>query len=183
MAPSSPHPYESFEKFEITNLGENNPFLLARKTIFTPRDKFFKYRLLQGDIFCNKRLHRFKMSPTPYCNYCLVQEESIKHLIWDCPRSSEAWSIFNSITRQCYNMNYATYDSVILGHPDPVSVLESLVVEVLKIIMKQNREDQINVELIKNQFRLYYRLEKMALKGKELKNFRRWQKLEQAINL
>jgi hypothetical protein len=179
MVPSGPFSYETFEKFELTNLSESNPFLLTRKAIFTPRDKFFKYRILQGDVFCNKRLHKFKMSPTPNCNYCHNEVETIKHLIWDCPRSNEAWQIFNSITMQYYNINYATYNTVVLGHSNPILVMEALVLEVLKIIMKQDRDDRISEDAIKNQMKLYYKLEKMAMKGKEIKFLARWQRLAQ----
>jgi hypothetical protein len=180
--PGGPLAYESFSKFELTNLNENNPFLLTRKAIFTPRDKFFKYRILQGDIFCNKRLHKFKMSPTPYCNYCLSEVETIKHLIWDCPRSNEAWQTFNSITMQYYNINYATYNNIVLGPPNPILVLEALVLEVLKIIIKKDRVDQISDDTVKNHIKIYYKIEKIAMKGKKEKFESRWHKLNKFFN-
>jgi hypothetical protein len=182
MVPRGPLAYESFNKFELTNLSESNPFLLARKAIFTPRDKFFKYRILQGDVFCNKRLHKFKMSPTPNCNYCLNEVETIKHLIWDCPRSNEAWQYFNSITMQIFNINYVTYDTIVLGPPKPILVLEALVLEVLKLIMKKDREDRINEATIKNHIILYYKIEKMAMRGRETKFRDRWHKLDNFLN-
>jgi phage FluMu protein Com len=182
MVPSGPLAYESFDKFQLTNLSESNPFLLARKAISTPRDKFFKYRILQGDVFCNKRLHKFKMSPTPNCNYCLNEVETIKHLIWECPRSNEVWQIFNSITMQTYNINYVTYDTIVLGPPKPVLVLEALVLELLKLIMRRDREDRINEVTVKNHILLYYKIEKIAMGGREREFRDRWHNLNSFVN-
>ncbi len=51
-------PYDNYDKFGL-NLDlphNNNPFMLVRKALHTPRDKWFKYRILHGDIFCMKRI-------------------------------------------------------------------------------------------------------------------------------
>ncbi len=179
LIPTSPLAFKNLNKFELIGNNTLNPFLKLRKSIFTPRDKFFKYRILQGDIFCNSRMFRFKMSPSPNCGYCEDQIETVKHIIWECPRSFQAWQIFNSVTTRCCGIEYATYESVILGSPNKIRVLESLIVEILKLILTKDRTDQINEEMIKNTIKLYYKIEKIAMRERELIFKKRWHKLEQ----
>ncbi len=82
---------------------------------------------------------------------------------------------------QYYNTNYATYNTIVLGNPNPIFILEALILEVLKLIMKQNRDDQIYGETVKNQIRLYYKLEKIAMRNREHKFRDRWKELENFI--
>jgi len=60
-------PYMNPEKFQLEFTYQHNRFVLIRKAIHAPRDRFFKYRTLHGDIFCNERMFRFRMVASPMC--------------------------------------------------------------------------------------------------------------------
>jgi hypothetical protein len=122
------------------------------------------------------------MVPSPLCNFCNNVVENIKHLIWDCPRSREAWQSFNLLTRRCYNINYVNYESIILGSPNPILLLEAIVVEILKIILKKDRNERITEDVIKNLIRMYYKIERIAMRKDIIKFEARWQNFEQALN-
>ncbi len=47
-------------------------------------------RLLNGDVYCGSRLVKFNMSDCDRCIRCF-QEETIKHLLQECPFSTEVW--------------------------------------------------------------------------------------------
>jgi hypothetical protein len=64
------YPYNNFDTFELLVEGLANPFVKIRKCIQRPRARIFKYRILQGDIFCKKRMFNFKMVANPYCDTC-----------------------------------------------------------------------------------------------------------------
>ncbi len=88
-------------KFELGDvvIDDHNPFITVRKALIAPRDRFFKYRILHGDVFCNSRMFKFKMVNSPLCNYCVTEIDTIKHVLWDCPRSSRAWEYLREQTR------------------------------------------------------------------------------------
>lgn len=46
-----PHPSLNYNKFNLVGITNEQPFKLLRKSLRTPRDRFFNYRILQGDIF------------------------------------------------------------------------------------------------------------------------------------
>jgi hypothetical protein len=71
--PVSNPPYANHNKFELHEQAikeRDNPYLIIRKSLHSTRDKFYKFRILNGDIFCNSRMHRFGMVESPFCLTC-----------------------------------------------------------------------------------------------------------------
>ena len=176
-----PTPYENHVKFEILMnvLEERNPFLLARKALFASRDKFFKYRILHGDIFCNSRMHRFRMVNSPNCARCPNTIETIKHLLWECPRSRNAWNYLNTKIRTSIGYDYVTYDTIILGGNNPIYVIETLIVWILRIIMSIERSEIITNSAIDQQIKTLFNYEKQAFRKNMQKFNMRWVKIAQ----
>ena len=44
----------------------------------------FQYRLAHRIIYLNKMLYIMKLSDTPLCTYCNLEDETIEHLFWQC---------------------------------------------------------------------------------------------------
>ena len=171
-------PYCNIDKFEINNLEElsHNPFVTARKALKAPRDRFFKYRLLHGDVFCSKRMFKFKMVDSPNCKYCTNVIETIKHLVWDCPRSTRAWSYVNvnNLTSPKLGRIYIDYNSIILGNEQLIPAMEVIIVWVLRMIMSIEREQQIQNEAIFSQIRTVFRYEENSFGLYSSKMLKRW---------
>jgi len=180
-----PHPYLNYNKFQLENITDINPFKLLRKVLHAPRDRFLKKEILQGDIFCNERMARFRMIDSPLCTFCGDNNrvETIKHLVWDCPRSRGPWEFLKGICIQAYNRNYINYNSVVLGSDRPIDVMEQIIVLVLKIILKKNREDRIENDTIKNVIKNQYIVERMAMQKQQHKFNRRWASLGRILSL
>ena len=178
-----PHPYMNEEKFQLINVNKVNPFLLIRKFIHTPRDKFFKYRILQGDIFCNERMFRFRMTESPNCTFCshTVEVETIKHLLWDCPRSQQVWNYVNSVVRLAYNINYINYNTVVVGSENPIPVVESIIVTALKLILVIDRSLLVSRNEVRNRIKHQFILEQNAMRNKEQAFIKRWSRLERYL--
>jgi exonuclease III len=182
------YPFNNDNKFKIFSQVTHNPFTLIRKAISAPRDRFFKYRILQGDIFCNERLHRFKMSETPYCDYCMTHNnlhivEDIKHITWDCPRSQSVWSHLKTIVNTAFNQEYINYKTVILGSEEPILVLERLIVLGLKLILVKERTNPILTRVLNNQFNAQFILEKGSNRKHFDRNRQHWDKINMSISL
>jgi hypothetical protein len=179
---NDPYPYTNAQKYELLNFPCNNPFSMVRKHFHMPRDRFFKYRILQGDIFCNSRMYKFKIVESKNCNYCTNSQvvESVKHLIWDCPRSQALWSFLDSLISSTYNVNYLCYETVVLGSDNPIPLVENLILIALKLIMSKDRSKIIEIEQFRNKIKSFFMLEKSAYKN-DNKFQKRWCKLEGSL--
>ena len=180
-----PHPFMDYEKFQLENLVNNNPFIINRKANHSPRDRFFKYRILQGDIFCNERCFRFKMVESAFCSFCAGSNhiETIKHVLWDCPRSSFVWNYFSNMITRAYNLNYISYTSIVVGSERPILIIETLITSLLKLILTKDRTNVITKEMIDNQIRLQYILELHSMRDKRTMFDKRWEKLKETMSL
>ena len=119
-------------------------------------------------------MFKFKMVNSPNCAVCNNVRETVKHLIWDCPRSARVWTFINELTRNLLGRDYVNYESVILGNPSPNMAMETIIVWTLKIITSINRVEIISNELIFKNFQTLFHYEKTTF-GKDSKKMRaRW---------
>ena len=153
--PLLPMPYLNAAKFELNNIYqlEHNPFILIRSALHAPRDKFYKYRVLHGDIFFNSCMFKFKMVNSPNCSICTDTVETVKHLLWDCPRSARIWSYLNNTTRVILGREYINYNVIVLGNPNPIMAMETMIVWALKIITSIDRSQMVESESIFQKFK------------------------------
>jgi len=176
-------PYLAFDKFELVTINHNiNPFVNGRKYLHSTRDRFFKYRILQGDIFCNSRMFKFKMVNTKECPFCSYESETIKHLLWECPRSQEVWTFLNSISTLAYNRSYVTYESILIGDTNPISAIDTLIVQVLKLILTIDRSTSIDIQsVLVSKIKHHITIEKTVMKNKKDYFIKKWHKIIQAL--
>ena len=168
-------PYDNETKFELTlNNLQHNPFLLVRNALHCPRDRFYKYRILHGDIFCNSRMFKFKMKDNPNCNMCPDIVENIKHLIWDCPRSARVWNFLNNLTKDLLGGEYITYNTVILGNTKPLMAMETIIVWALKLITTIDRDSFISNEVITQKLSNLLHYERKTFSTNSKKLLKRW---------
>ncbi len=177
-------PYLNFDKFEIPLERVNddkNPFLLLRKALHSTRDKFYKYRLLNGDIFCNSRMFKFKMVESQNCVLCDNSVETIKHLIWDCQRSKNVWDYLNNLLRPVVGQNYIRYDTIFLGGDDPIYAIETFIIWMLKKIISIDRTQLITNDFILAQLCRLLEFEKITFGYDSGKFKARWRGVDRII--
>ncbi len=92
------------------------------------------------------------------CPYCVGNQvvETIKHLLWDCPRSSFVWSKFSQIITNHYNTDYINYKSVVLGSQNPIMLIESLILALLRLV--KDRTNTITLEMILSQIKTQHNI-------------------------
>jgi len=180
----APKAFLNNQKFELGLVPNHNPFTLLRKAIHPPRDRFFKYRILQGDIFTKERLFRFKLAINPFCEYCQNNTiETVKHLLWDCPRSQFVWVSLNSIINRAYNYNYdyINYNCVLVGSANPIMLLERFILIGLKLVLKIDRADDISIETIISKIKLQFILEKHKMRSNPQVFHKTWEEITKII--
>jgi len=174
-------PYKDYQKFKLSDPGNGNPFKEIRRNFNMPRDRIFKYRILQGDVFCKVRMKKFGMTTSDQCDYC-GEIETIKHMIWECDRARRVWAYIENVIYQAYNINgYVTYETIIRGSDNPITILENVVLLALKMIMSKERQNIIENNQIKSKIVNLFIIEKHAFKVRSEKLRKRWQKLENIL--
>jgi hypothetical protein len=173
------YPFMDYNKFQLDEQGDNlAPFRLIRKHIKVPRDKFFKYRILMGDVFCKARMFKFRMVDSVLCDYCAHHDvvETIKHMLWECPRAQNLWNYVINLVARAYGVNYISYNTIILGQEVAIPVIENVIITTLKLIMVKDRSTEIAVEQLKNKIKVQFFIEKRSLKQRDFQ--KRWGLLE-----
>ena len=111
------------------------------------------------------------MVDSPACKFCLTQIETVKHVLWSCPRTARAWEYLKGITMSHIGSDYITYNTVIVGNPEPNMAMETMITWVTKLILAINREEIISNEVIQQKFQtlFYYEQKTFGLKSKKMR--------------
>jgi exonuclease III len=176
------YPFMDYDKFQITEPGDNlAPFKIIRKFIKTPRDKFFKYRILMGDIFCKARMFKFRMVNSALCDFCnnINIVESIRHMLWECPRAQALWMYIKNLVTQAYGIEYISYKTIVIGNEATIPLVENLIITTLKLIMVKDRSIEVSIEQLKNRIKAQFFIEKCSLEQRKFQN--RWGLIEQGL--
>ena len=102
------------------------------------------------------------MVNSPNCALCIDTVETIKHVLWDCPRSTRVWDFLNNETRDFLGTEYISYETIILGNSTPIMAMETLIVWITKMIMAINREELISNEVVDARFKTLFFYEKQT---------------------
>ena len=86
-----------------------NIFSNTHKISLDPRLKWFQLRVLFRIIPTNRYLHIRKIKDNNHCSFCLIDIETISHLLWSCPHSQTIWKRLEAQLKrgndQCRNLN------------------------------------------------------------------------------
>jgi hypothetical protein len=137
-------------------------------------------RILNGDIFCNERMHRFGMIESNNCERC-GQIETSKHLLLECPQANQIWSHLTSILNSV-NVNFEINLDNILNIGDFTNnrAIITLVAELNAFNTQKNRPKSVTRDIILDKIKSIISREKNHLiKIKSLKQYNKyWRPLE-----
>ena len=89
-----------------------------RQCTLNSRLREFQFKMLHGIVFTNHHLFRFKISPNNLCCYCKKEEETYRHLFFECEHAHLIWS-------NCNN----TFDFVDIGNLNWVKIFGGIELE------------------------------------------------------
>nr|CAI5822619.1 unnamed protein product [Callosobruchus analis] len=72
----------------ISNKSHPRPLREARSFDLPRRQWCNLNRIRTGHGVCNKSLYQWGYSDSPQCNFCHAEEQSITHIIQDCPQNA-----------------------------------------------------------------------------------------------
>ena len=96
------------------------------------------------------------------CEFC-KEQENLTHLIFDCPRSSEAWNNFNISFNYLTNIQVSfTKTDIIFGFHSIKGcvILNSIATKIKQSICQLERTNNITIKQINNMFYEQFQFEK-----------------------
>ena len=153
-----------------------------RHTTSIAKLKSFQYRLLNMAVVTNKQLMQWKIREDDQCTFCGEEEETYKHLFWECPLVTKMWE---ALVKMCelYKLSPPTmsYANVICNCvvENPNDVVNMLCLIVKQYVYRQRcLKDVLCPKQVTNLFYHHRNIEKYyAIKDNTLSKFhQRWSK-------
>ena len=85
------------EKFNFTYKDTENIFRRPRKCTLNSRLREFQFKLIHGIIYTNHHLFRFGFVQNALCAYCKKEEETYRHIFFECQNARFIWNNSNDI--------------------------------------------------------------------------------------
>jgi hypothetical protein len=85
-------------KMEISSF-DTDCIIKVRKQISNVKLRNIFYRLMHNDFFTRSKMFKFKMTDSAECERC-GEQETTKHLLWECSFSQLAWKNFNTLLEE-----------------------------------------------------------------------------------
>lgn len=127
-----------------------NPFLTSRKILYSTNLKIFKFRLLHCDIFSKQRMFKFKMSTSDNCDLCNICE-TIKHVLWECPRAATIWRWLSDIINTIDMDLFLSFECLFIGFATTEPVIESIITRLCQILLRVDRSSLIPTQVLTNE--------------------------------
>ena len=103
----------------------------------------FQYRLLVNNIYTNERLYHWKIKNSKKCDFCIAENQSIVHLLIECPMAKKAWTEIREFITKCTEIDTAmltfTNENIILNlvHPKAGHIVNFMVLVTKQYIFAQ----------------------------------------------
>lgn len=141
---------------------------------------WLQYRINQFILTTNTTLYKYGKKDTKLCSFCNLEDETIKHLMWDCTKSQELLSIFEN---HCLDnsAHYATNSfTFLLGNLAPDAKEENIISMVIKsyIYRKRCLNETLTIQGLLSDIRTHLTTVKyLDTKKGKYENFnRKWEK-------
>ena len=75
-------------------------FMKCSKVTNDTKLRWFQARLIHRILPTNRFLFLCKIKESPLCTFCNTEEETLRHLFWDCPMVAQLWKKFEKIIHE-----------------------------------------------------------------------------------
>ena len=101
--------------FNDQNLKWELIYTLPRKITKDSYTRNFQYKILNNILYLNKKLYLFGKVETPLCSYCMLYDESIIHLFWNCVYVKNLWQQLQLYFNDDFKLPDLTLQTAIFG--------------------------------------------------------------------
>jgi len=152
---------ESLNIAERTNIEQfdKDNIIQTRNNCKNAKLRNIYFRLIHNDFFTRERMKKYKMVESETCVRCSENETS-KHLLWECGQVQVIWNIFNTFMTTTGNIRdkVNSYDDIFKACTKAnINVIK---LQVIKQLIQIERPKNWTEEDMKNLIRETYELEK-----------------------
>ena len=77
--------------------------------------RIFQYKILNNELYLNKKLHTSDLWNTELCSFCKMEEETVSHLFYYCIHIQGIWNQVQVYITDCLHFSQLTPQAVIFG--------------------------------------------------------------------
>ena len=170
--------------------------MLPRLVTHNTYMRSFQYKILNNILYLNKKLHNFRIKPSPLCSFCNLYDQTPFHIFYECDRIKFLWSELVQCFQNTLILPTLTPQTATLGILDSVrsksfsennKTFISHILLIFKLYVYKSREKKfININNLIAEIRKVKRIEKeIALNNtKKTISFRRkWHQTDKIISM
>ena len=181
LKPTSQSYYENL--FERLDLDWKKIYLLPRLTSSDTSLRVFQYKILNNVLFLNKMLFQFKKSPSPFCSFCNVVEETPIHIFYSCLVTQNLWLELQTIFTDHLIIPNLTPQSAIFGfldtEPNSHLILNHLLLIFKFYIYKARETKTTHINILKSNIQKILDIEKKTKKSSLF--LKKWQTIQDVL--
>ena len=145
-------------------------YMLPRLVTHNTYMRYLQYKILNNILYLNKKLHIFRIKPSPLCSFCNLYDQTPFHIFYECDRIKFLWSELVQCFQNTLIVRTLTPQTAILGILDSVSnnsffennkILINHILLIFKLYVYKSREKKfINTNNLIAEIRKVKRIEK-----------------------
>ena len=141
----------------------------------------FQQKILHNILPTNTFLYKCNLVASPNCTFCLIQRETIDHLLWECKKSKTIWLQLAAWLKN-NNVFYEFNEiNTLLGDCSAQNMIEHI-----KLITKEYiyaakiKEEDLSLQRLLQRIKMKYQIESYYTKNQEKMN-EKWKKIQNAL--
>lgn len=138
------------------------PFKATKET----KLRQLQFQILHRIFPTNKWLYKTKLITTPNCTFCLIYQETLEHLFWECTKVKSLWLNLGTWLedRNIIQTNTQIFNkkSILLGDPNQPHYIEHIKLITKSYIYRMKLSgNQLNIQALTSSIKLKMSIEKM----------------------
>jgi len=141
----------------ISDTQRKNIFRELFKLKLDPYTRQFQFRLLNNNIYLNRRLFIFKVIDSPRCSFCQLELETLEHFFLKCTKTRQVWANLECWWKEIIDSNTFTLTdkNIMIGTDEEphADLLEVLLIDAkIELYHARRTGNPPNIKRIINKF-------------------------------
>ena len=146
-------------KFENLELNWPKIHTVARHSTIDSYTRMFHFKCTHNILYLNRQLHSMGLAENRLCSYCAVQDETISHLFYECPKTVDLWTQLQH-RLSGIQLPDITPQSAYIGLPSETHPLIQHLHLIFRLCLYKGRDKQLcNIQYIINKIKQIKQIE------------------------
>ena len=133
--------------------------MVARFSTIDTYTRMFHFKCTHNILYLNRQLHDMGHAETKLCSYCNMHDETMSHLFYECPKTTELWAQIK-MRLPGIELPDITPESVYIGLPSDTHPLIQHIHLLFKICLYKGRgNNNCNIQFVINKIKQVRQIE------------------------